>query len=197
MPVWGRPRDIEAARDLARRDKFQFQWWANWLVGVQNYREQKKGADRGIDGTIFFRNGPWGTGRVLVSVKAGENVGVAMVRDLRGTLERESAELGLLVSLVEPTGPMATEAAAAGIVQTAHGRFPRVQVMTIEELFAARPNLPAPYEIHPQERLLRRKAKRPKDEPQLSFTLPIPGGGKRLGETVYTDPRLGLGVARS
>lgn len=196
VPVWGRPRDLEGARDLARRDKYQFQWWANWLVGVQNYREHKKGADKGIDGTIFFRNGPWGTGRVLVSVKAGENLGVSMVRDLRGTLEREGAELGLLVSLTEPTAPMVKEAAAAGLVQTAHGPFHCIQLMTVEELFLARPNLPPAYQVQPEEGSMRRKAKRPKDEAQMAFTFTIPGTGKQPSEVVYADPRLGLGVAR-
>ncbi len=72
-PIIGRPEDLEAAWDLAGRDKYQFQWWANWLVGVQNYREHHRGGDGGIDGKIFFKNGPLGTGRVIVSVKGGRN----------------------------------------------------------------------------------------------------------------------------
>src|SRR5262249_27978647 len=48
--VHGRPTDLAGAVDLARRDKHQFQWWAAWRLGAQRYREEKKGADRGIDG---------------------------------------------------------------------------------------------------------------------------------------------------
>lgn len=55
--VYGRPTDYAGAIELARRDKYQFQWWAAWLLGAQTY-ESKKGADRGIDGNIFFQNGP-------------------------------------------------------------------------------------------------------------------------------------------
>ncbi|MBI1386666.1 MAG: site-specific DNA-methyltransferase, partial [Rhizobiales bacterium] len=44
--VTGRPFDLASAHDLARRDKYEFQWWAAWMVGVQSYRERKKGADR-------------------------------------------------------------------------------------------------------------------------------------------------------
>jgi site-specific DNA-methyltransferase (adenine-specific) len=90
--VHGRPEDLEGARDLARRDKHQFQWWAAWLLGAQRYREEKRGADRGIDGDIFFANGPYGHGRIIVSVKGGEHVGPAMVRELLGVIERERAE---------------------------------------------------------------------------------------------------------
>ena len=41
VEVDGRPVDMAGARDLARRDKYQFQWWANYLFGVQQYREKK------------------------------------------------------------------------------------------------------------------------------------------------------------
>jgi hypothetical protein len=68
--VEGRPTAIAEARALAARDKHQFQWWASWRLGAQVYREEKRGADRGIDGNIFFHNGPYGTGRIIVSVTA-------------------------------------------------------------------------------------------------------------------------------
>jgi site-specific DNA-methyltransferase (adenine-specific) len=67
--VHGRPTDLAGARELARRDKYQFQWWAAWRLGSQTYREDKKGADHGIDGNIYFHNGPYGAGRIIVSVK--------------------------------------------------------------------------------------------------------------------------------
>jgi site-specific DNA-methyltransferase (adenine-specific) len=65
---------------------------------------------------MMFKNGPYGDGLIIISVKGGENIGVQMVRDLRGLIERENAEMGILVSLVEPTAPMKNEAAAAGSV---------------------------------------------------------------------------------
>ena len=42
----------------------------------------KKGADRGIDGELFFPNGPAGRGGcMLTSVKGGDQVGRGLVRD--------------------------------------------------------------------------------------------------------------------
>jgi site-specific DNA-methyltransferase (adenine-specific) len=69
--IVGRLVHLGGAIDLARRDKHQFQWWACWFLGAQTYREEKRGADRGVDGNIFFANGPYGTGRIIISVKGG------------------------------------------------------------------------------------------------------------------------------
>ena len=52
--IHGTPGDLDAARDLAQRDKYQFQWWAVSLVDAQPFRGKKKGADTGIDGLKFF-----------------------------------------------------------------------------------------------------------------------------------------------
>ena len=52
--VHGTPKDLESARDLAARDKYQFQWWAVTLVDAQPFQGKKKGADTGIDGLKFF-----------------------------------------------------------------------------------------------------------------------------------------------
>lgn len=87
--VSGRPEELRAAHNLAQRDKYEFQWWILWRLGVQTYRERKKGADRGIDGLIYFPNGPYGTGQIVISVKGGETVGIDMVRALLGKLEAE------------------------------------------------------------------------------------------------------------
>jgi site-specific DNA-methyltransferase (adenine-specific) len=141
IDIEGRPEDLAGARDLARRDAYQFQWWANWLVGVQNYREHKKGADRGIDGIIFFPNGPRGVGRVVISVKSGK-LKADDVRALSHVVQREKAEIGLLVTLEEPSQKMISDAASAGIVRAPNDPYPRLQILTVEELLkGARPKL--------------------------------------------------------
>jgi len=169
----GRPEDIAGARDLARRDKHQFQWWAAWRVGAQTYREEKRGADRGIDGNILFKNGPYGDGRIIVSVKGGENVGVQMVYELAGVIDREDAEMGILVTLDKKTGPMEREARDAGFVaRSAHGRLPRIQVVTIEEMLAGQmPKLPPLPQ--PERKLTPSHRRRSKD--QLELLLPFEG----------------------
>jgi site-specific DNA-methyltransferase (adenine-specific) len=143
--VHGTPKDIGGARDLAARDKYQFQWWAVSLVDAVPQGGHKKGADRGIDGIRWVRVGPnpADVERVLVSVKGGENLNVAMVRDLKGTMEREGAAGGLFICLADPTREMRREASASGFFETGFGSHPRVQIMTIRELLAGmRPDLP-------------------------------------------------------
>jgi site-specific DNA-methyltransferase (adenine-specific) len=149
VPVIGQPTEVEGARQLAQspEGRYQFQWWALDLVGAQPVGgTQKKGADRGIDGVISFSTGPRGeVGRALVSVKSGA-VNVGMVRDLKGVLEREKAEIGLFITLEEPTAPMRQEAASAGLYHSELSGcdYPRIQLLTIRELLEGlrRPELP-------------------------------------------------------
>ena len=144
--VHGTPKDLESARDLAARDKYQFQWWAVSLVEAQPFQGKKKGADGGIDGLKFFRDlDKKEVRKIIVSVKGGENVGPAMVKDLIATIARDKAEIGLFLTLAEPTKVMGTEAVAAGFYESASGKkYPRLQILTIESLLAgtARPEHP-------------------------------------------------------
>ena len=112
--VHGTPADLGGARDLAARDKYEFQYWACSLVNAQPYQGRKKGADTGIDGLIFFQDDKGAAKKVIVSVKGGESVGVAMVKDLIATVQREDAQIGLFVTLANPTEPMKKEAVSAG-----------------------------------------------------------------------------------
>lgn len=140
--VEGTPKDLEGAKDLANRDKYQFQWWACSLVNAQPYKGKTKGADSGIDGQIFFTDVEKGKPtikKIIVSVKGGGNVGAAMVRDLVGTVQRTKAEIGLFVTLTPPTKPMEKEAAAAGFYRAGNGReYPHIQILTIEDLLTRR-----------------------------------------------------------
>jgi adenine specific DNA methylase Mod len=190
--IFGRPTDLAGARDLADRDKYQFQWWAAWQLGAQTY-ETKKGADRGIDGNIFYANGPYGHGRIIISVKGGENVSPVMVRELSGVIQREDAEMGILITLAEPTRAMIADAAGAGFVQkSAHGRLPRVQIVTVADLLdGRRPKLPPLPVVQDGPRAKARK----RDKDQLELVLPFSGsGGLRTEDGVMIDPRfLALG----
>ncbi|MCE0523115.1 MAG: restriction endonuclease [Methylacidiphilales bacterium] len=138
--VHGTPKDIEAARDLARRDKYQFQWWAVSLVNAQPFQGRKKGADTGIDGIKYFHDADKeGARKIIASVKGGEHVGPAMVKDLIATIARDQAEIGLFITLSEPTKAMTAEAAAAGFYESATGKkYPRLQILTIEGLLSGK-----------------------------------------------------------
>jgi site-specific DNA-methyltransferase (adenine-specific) len=141
--VHGTPKDLDGARDLAARDKYQFQWWAVSLVNAVPFAGKKKGADSGIDGLIYFKPEGKVTEKAIVSVKGGENVNVAMVRDLAHVVDRENARIGVFITLADSTGPMRTEAVKAGYYETLYGRYPKIQILTIRELFEGKqPNIP-------------------------------------------------------
>jgi site-specific DNA-methyltransferase (adenine-specific) len=142
--VHGTPKDLEGATALAHQDKYQFQWWAVSLVNAVPYGGKKKGADSGIDGFIYFKPDGKTTEKVIVSVKGGGNVNVAMIRDLAHVVDREKGKMGLFITLADPTGPMKTEAVKAGFYESPHhGKFPKIQILTIDELFAGKkPKIP-------------------------------------------------------
>jgi hypothetical protein len=135
--VIGEPVSLPDAYELAQQDPYQFQWWALGLVHARPV-EQKKGADQGIDGQIYFHDEAAGgkTKQVVISVKAGQQIHVAYIRDLRGVLDREKAEIGVLITMQPPTQPMKTEAAGAGFYESPGWgkKYPRIQILTIADL---------------------------------------------------------------
>jgi site-specific DNA-methyltransferase (adenine-specific) len=150
--VVGEPEDQSGAIALATSDPYQFQWWALNLIGARPVgeavgRKGKKGMDRGIDGVIRFRDDPHAetSERLLVSVKAGRNITPAMVRDLRGTIEREGAPIGVLFLMHKPTSEMRKEAMKAGMWKSKlwNKSYPRIQILTVEDAFQGkRPEYP-------------------------------------------------------
>jgi len=140
--VVGEPKDIGAARQLATEDRYQFQWWSLSLIrarplgGQEGSREGKKGSDKGIDGVIAFIDDNTGKAkRVLVQVKSG-HVNSSHIRDLKGTLQREQAAIGVFITLEPPSKDMITEAVSAGFYHSPgwNKEYPRIQILTIEEL---------------------------------------------------------------
>lgn len=138
--IIGEPVDVHDAETLAKQDPYQFQWWALGLVGARPV-EQKKGADKGIDGRLYFhdeKDSKGKTKQIIFSVKAG-NVNVSHIRDLRGVLDREKAQIGVLISMNDPTKPMRKEAAGAGFYDSPwDGKHPRLQIITVAELLEGR-----------------------------------------------------------
>lgn len=132
--VLGEPVSLPDAEALAEQDAYQFQWWALGLVGARPV-EQKKGGDKGIDGRLYFHDEKIGgkTKQIIISVKSG-HTGPDHLRDLRGVLDREKAEIGVLITLENPTKQMRTEAASAGFYKSAWGNHPRLQILTIQDL---------------------------------------------------------------
>lgn len=139
--VIGEPEDVGSAHQLAQDDRYQFQWWALSLIRAKPLgakgggKTGKKGSDKGIDGSINFFDGGSAPKRVLVQVKSGK-VKSGDIRDLVGTVDREKAAIGVFVTLEEPTSHMRQEAVSAGFYHSpGWGQdYPRIQILTIEEL---------------------------------------------------------------
>ncbi|KKL10060.1 hypothetical protein LCGC14_2559610, partial [marine sediment metagenome] len=136
--VIGEPTDLSSAKKLAQEDTFQFECWALGLVEARS-TEKKKGADKGIDGRLYFHDEldsrKTNTKQIIISVKSG-HTGPTHVRDLRGVIERENAEIGVFICMQKPTKPMRTEAASASFYKSPWQKepYPRLQILTIEEL---------------------------------------------------------------
>jgi DNA modification methylase len=165
--VHGTPKDLDSARDLARRNKYEFQWWACSLVNAEPYQGKKKGADSGIDGVIYFQDDQTYK-KIIVSVKGGENISVPMIRDLGHVVNREKASRGYFVTLTKPTGPMRQEAVKAGFYVNPMGKSrPKIQIFTVEGLLDGTER-PDTFDLT-QGDLMKRKPKREIDAIQLSF----------------------------
>ncbi|GAA1782207.1 site-specific DNA-methyltransferase [Nostocoides veronense] len=142
--IHGIPRDLGAAQALFDHSPFDFERWAVSMVNAQP--NQKQVGDKGIDGVARFPLDAKGNvGKVLVSVKGGKSVGPTAVRDLIGTLNSQKAEMGVLIVL-NPASKGVIDAVNHGgnYTHPANSQtFPKVQVITVEELLAGkRPQMP-------------------------------------------------------
>jgi len=161
--VIGEPTTEEEAHILAEENPYQFQWWALSLVGARPV-EQKKGADQGVDGRLFFHfDDSKDTHQIIFSVKAG-NLKPEYVRELHGVIDREQAEIGVLLTLNEPTKPMKVEALNAGVYRSAWGNHPKLQIFTVGELLAGKKIDMPP--IHREGNATFKKAPRRKPPPE-------------------------------
>lgn len=131
--VVGVPKDAAGASDLAARDKHEFQKWIVATIGGQPYKGGKKGMDRGVDGYLHFRDVDNKPQTAIISVKGG-GAKSGDVRDLKGVIEREGAAIGVFLTLNAPTREMEKEAASAGFYETGNHKFPRIQILTAEQV---------------------------------------------------------------
>ena len=173
--VVGEPQDIGAAKQLAQDDRYQFQWWALSLVrakplgGQEGSKSGKKGSDRGIDGVITFIDDAYDKSkRVLVQVKSG-HVKPGDVRDLVGTVQRENAAIGVLITPEAPSREMVTEAVSAGSYHSPgwHTDYPKIQILTIADLLkGAKVQMPMQYGTFKQAKRVREVAG---EQPELEM----------------------------
>jgi DNA modification methylase len=144
--VHGIPRDLPGAHALFDESPLDFERWAVSLVRATPNAKQV--GDKGSDGVIrFFTDTKGTTGRSVVSVKGGKMIGPNFVRDLLGTVQTQKAEMGVLITMEEPTRGMKDAADHAGTYTwpVSGETFPRIQLATVGDLLAGkRPRTPSP-----------------------------------------------------
>jgi len=149
----GLPTDLAAAKEMFAKDAFQFEYWALDLINAMpapgKSKDNMRGADKGIDGIVTFykgaTNGKTEYGKAIVQVKGG-TAHRNDIATLKGDIEREKADCGIFITLEPSTKPMIQEAVDAGSFEITFGNkfeFPKIQILTIEELLKGKqPNLP-------------------------------------------------------
>ena len=164
--VVGEPVDVGSARALAEQDRFQFEFWAMSLLEAFPREQKKRGADQGVDGVVYFIDGPRrAVNKAIVQVKSGR-VSSPLIRDLVGTVEREKAAMGLFITLEEPTRDMRTEAVSAGFYHSDLWQtdYPKIQIRTVGELLEGKgfevPRHPQTYQ--PAQRITRAEGEQPR-----------------------------------
>ena len=132
--IW-RPRDMDAAAAFAAEQPFQFQDWAVEKLG--GAPTKRRAGDRGVDGRCYFKddpgipNGP--TRQIIISVKSGK-LSPAFVRELQGTVDRERAAMGVLLTLKDPSKQSIGDAAHSSFYRCVQGEFPRIQIITVKQI---------------------------------------------------------------
>jgi site-specific DNA-methyltransferase (adenine-specific) len=152
--VEGEPSDLGAARELASTEegRYQFQWWALSLIGARPVGSTltkpsvgRKGADEGVDGWLRFADVSEGhVEKIVVQVKSG-HVNVNHIRELRDTINRQKAAMGIFLTLEEPTSEMIKEVKATDPYKSPiwNTEYPKIQILTIEQLLKGeKPNIP-------------------------------------------------------
>jgi DNA modification methylase len=145
--IIGEPADFESAKELAETNPYQFQWWALSLIDARptgqtgEGRQGKKGADKGIDGWLTFREAEnINLQKIVVQVKGGVHIGAQIVRDLLGTVQATKSAMGILITLYEPTEQMKQAAMEAEYYEskTWGHKYPKIQIITIPELLSGK-----------------------------------------------------------
>jgi hypothetical protein len=137
--VYGDPMDFKSAQELFvsdSKDKHAFELWALKLVNAR-----PRARDGGVDGIIGFIDSEDNPRRIVVQVKGGSTLIPTIIRDLHGTVQKENAVMGLLITLHSPTKGMYEYANHAGDYKTTQREkpFPLLQIRTISELLEGKP----------------------------------------------------------
>ena len=138
--IEGSPDTMAEYKRLNPYDKQD--WLVRRLDGLPN---PKKSGDEGIDGDMTFhlgmdKSGSDRWGRMVFSVKTGKQRKPEHVRELRGTMKAENADMGVLILDADPTEKMEEAAQKAGQLKYQLDKtmppkhYDRIQIITASEI---------------------------------------------------------------
>jgi len=140
--VRGTPTDEVSAIELWKQNPNAFQDW--WLTEFEVFSTTfgSKGADKGIDGIGQYLVSETDSIRVAFQVKGGK-VQSKDIDALIGVLSKHKCELGVFLSIEEPTKPMLDTTAQQGFVEFPGFQYPKIQILTLKDFFSNKfPKLP-------------------------------------------------------
>jgi site-specific DNA-methyltransferase (adenine-specific) len=136
----GVPKDMDSAIALAnRQDDRTRKEFEKWVILTYSKNRaiinEKKGGDTGIDGIVYILESKTENSKVLFSVKSGEKLTPAVVRELFGTVEREKAACGILLTLY-PMPNLVKESKQYGFYHNhfTGNDYPKIQVVSVAEM---------------------------------------------------------------
>lgn len=150
LEVNGAPKDFESAVALAnKKDDKTRKEFEKWLVLISTKNRaminEKKGGDGGIDGIAYVPHNQAGENRkVIFSVKSNIKLSPTVIRDLNGTIEREGAVCGVLLTLY-PMPNLVKESKQYGYYHNDFTKrdYLKIQVISVEDVFNGKEiNLP-------------------------------------------------------
>lgn len=154
--ISGVPKDMEGAIALANREddktRKEFEKW--FVLAYSNNRaaiQDVKGKDGGVDGMAFIKdvvNGKEVTKKVIFQVKSSQTLTPSVIRDLNGTIDKQGAVIGILLTLYELPN-MIKESKTYRFIKLSGMEFQKIQVICVQEMLnGARLNLPNLLEVN-------------------------------------------------
>jgi site-specific DNA-methyltransferase (adenine-specific) len=144
IEINGVPRDFDSAVALANktddRTRKEFEKWAVLTYSKNRAMiNEKKGGDGGIDGIAYVTDKVQGkveNRKVLFSVKSNKTLSPVVIRELNGTIERENAACGVLLTLY-PMPNLVKESKQYGRYHNDFNDndYPKIQVISVSEIF--------------------------------------------------------------
>ena len=138
--VRGTPKDEQSAIALWKQNPNAFQDW--WLTEFEVFSTTfgTKGADKGIDGLAQYLSNPKDQSviRAAFQVKGGVNIQSKDIDALLGAMDKHKCELGVFLTIAEPTKPMLDTIAGAGFIEIPGYSIPRLQILTLKEYFGTK-----------------------------------------------------------